>query len=171
MQKTYDQIQELKALKPQVMKRLQAKFKDDNNERGTALLELVQNREELSKIEEDLRYKLDNNVVEEPAGEPASKQEEEPRTRRDKREATKHKKWLEKVSEASGMAFEDTAEKDLNPEEMGEAVLQLTAEARPTTRPLKSHKASERFEYNDKGEKVRKLDPGRTERNQSKTKA
>ena len=171
MQTTYDQLQELKSLKPQAIRQLQARFQDDNNERGLELLELLKNKEELQGIEDDLKYKLDNNISEEPAGGMASQAETEPRTRRDKREATKHKKWLERVGEAAGMDFQDTVDRDLTPEEMNEAVLQQTADVRPTTRPLKSHKASSRFEYNDKGEKVRKVNSARAERNQSKTKA
>ena len=91
MQTTYDNLQELKSLEPQAIRQLQAGFKDDNNARGLELLEVLKNKEELKEIEDDLKYKLDNNISEEPAGGVASQAEAEPRTRRDKREATKHK--------------------------------------------------------------------------------
>ena len=106
------------------MKRLQARFKDEDNQRGLQLLGLLENKEVLQQIEDDLKYKLDNNISEEPARVGASEPGAQPRTRRDKREATKHQKWLERVSEAAGMDFQETAENDLTPQELSEALLQ-----------------------------------------------
>ena len=38
------------------------------------------------------------------------------------REQTKHQKWIDKVSEASGMDFEETSKTDLKPQEMQDFV-------------------------------------------------
>lgn len=46
-------------------------------------------------------------------------------TRRDKREQKKHQKWVDKVSEASGVDFDEVASADLTPQQMKEALLQI----------------------------------------------
>ena len=94
-----------------------------------ALVTSLQNREELEKVEAELRYKLENNLIDNPVtieemqGKP--KQKPQKPTRRDNREQEKHMAWVKKVSEASGIDFYESTEtkNNLTPEEMGEALL------------------------------------------------
>lgn len=73
------------------------------------------------------------------------------------------------MSEASGMDFEETSKADLNPQEMQEAILSIQSDLVPTTRPDKKNK---RYSIDPMtGEKTRIIDPNRSRKNQSKTKA
>ena len=71
----------------------------------------------LAEIEADLRFKLDNLIDDQ---EIKSKHKE---TRRDLREKKKHQAWIDKVSEASGLDFDETVNEQLNPTEMNEAMI------------------------------------------------
>lgn len=69
-------------------------------------------------------------------------------TRRDSREREKHMKWVDKVTEASGMDFEETTNKNLSPTEMTEALHQMQTELRPNTRPEKLKGGKEKYKIN-----------------------
>lgn len=99
---------------------MQERFENEGNEQMVELFRLLSNREELERIENELKEKLASNEVFAPEG---MDKKQEPLTRRDKREAAKHEKWMAKVGEASGMGFEETAELKFTPEQISEAVM------------------------------------------------
>jgi len=92
-------------------------------------------------------------------------------TRRAKRARAKHQLWVDKVSEAAGMDFEEASKEDLTPQQVEEAVFQQAAEVKPTTRPPKSKEASSRYTFSEEGKKIRKKDSKRTAKNESMSKA
>ena len=93
------------------------------------IFKTFQDKEHLAKIEADLIHKIKNNIDDK---EITPKHKE---TRRDIREKRKHQAWIDKVSEASGMDFEQTAKGDLGKDEMSEAMIQIQSDLRPSTKP------------------------------------
>ena len=104
---------------------MKMKFEQMQNEQGLVLVELAANKENLEKTRKEIEWKLEQEFLnEEPVkldGSQDTKNYKE--TRRDKRERLNHEKWMAKVSEASGMSFEELSKQNLKPLEMQEALL------------------------------------------------
>ena len=99
---------------------MEERFENEGNQQAAELLKLVGNREELERVENELKEKLASDEVFAPEDDG---KKQEPLTRRDKREAAKQEKWIEKVGKASGMSFQETAALKFTPEQINEAVM------------------------------------------------
>lgn len=96
------------------------RYEQEGNAQMVELFRLISNQEELQRVENELKEKLESDEVFTPEDDA---QKAEPMTRRDKREAVKHQKWMANVGAASGMSFEETADLKYTPEQISEAVL------------------------------------------------
>jgi hypothetical protein len=63
MQATYDQIQKLKVMKPGMVKMMGERFENEGKTEMAELFRLIGNREELERVESELKEKLASNEV------------------------------------------------------------------------------------------------------------
>ena len=116
----------------------------------------IYDREKLEEIEDDLIYKLNNNIEVEPVTMNMPKDDSVP-TRRSKREQTKHQKYISRLEEATGANFEETVKNDLSPDQMQEALVQIQGEIRPNSKPVKM-----KYTIDEEGNKKRLTKKGST---------